>query len=294
VHAAVSITSHSVMRTQNQSTGSHRSAEIQWKHKQSAKFRQKCNKQRQLNWTKGGVLSERWSVRQEGTVTPIYFETAEQHYQGSSSLPRSWKPVPTELETNTLSNSLLETSPAQSETSVNTETQSSCCGTMETIAPEDSASNCFVSFHHSSPSLDRSVSTPTRTCESLNDSHNNDSGSGTETVLHCEPKPRSIVSSVLSLWRGNPVEDFDPTYCLAAYRNTFNILGSKNSNFECDKHTFVQSFKTELGKVLEVHPKSITPKYTQKALQLYTLSKANDLVKLLEPDQRAMEVMEFY
>jgi len=185
-------------------------------------------------------------------------------------------------------------SDTQSEASTSSETQSSSCETLNTIAPEDSASNCLVSFEHSSPQIDRSVRTPPKPCEDLTDSQNNDSeDSGTETVLHCETKPRSIVSSVLSLWRGNPIEHFDPTICLAAYRNAYTLLraGIKDTNaFECDRKLLETTLKKELGSVLNVNPTSITPQYITKALKLYTTRKVNTKLELLEPDQRAMEL----
>jgi len=131
----------------------------------------------------------------------------------------------------------------------------------------------------------------------MTNSQDNDSeGSGTETVLHCEPKPQSMISSVLSLWRGNPIEHFDPTICLAAYRSAFTTLrpmnGQKNNTFECAQRSFEQTLKKELGSILNVNPATVTPKYVQKTLQLYTVSKANKRIQLLEPDQRAMEVLQ--
>jgi len=303
-----------------------------------------------MNRNKGGVLSERWSLLQGDRVTPLSFETAEQHYQQSSLPPMTQQPVPLGERGNTHRNlskepsehnetavgmtedtatvtynaceqttngsvnqratttsstryqpgdlrcepTRAQDSDTQSEASTSCETQSLGCETLNTIAPEDSASNCLVSFEHSSPQIDRSVRTPPKHCEELTDSQNHDSeDSGTETVLHCETKPRSIVSSVLSLWRGNPLEHFDPTICLAAYRNTYTSLraGIKDTTaFECDQKLFETTLKKELGSVLNVNPTSITPQYIQKALKLYTKSKENKQLELLEPDQRAMEL----
>jgi len=79
-HAAVSITNHSVLR--NQQHPKPNRVEPDRKKTHSAQFQkaQAREKQRKINWTKGGVLSESWSVRQGGNLTPISFETAEQHY----------------------------------------------------------------------------------------------------------------------------------------------------------------------------------------------------------------------